>query len=143
MWLRGLLKQLADQGRSVLVSSHLLAEMALMADALVVVGRGRLIASGPVDDFVRGSAGNAVIASSPDADRLAGLLTQRGATVSRMGDGKLTVTGLLPDQVGDAAFDAGVRLHELSVKTATLEEAFLEATEHSEEFVAQRIERAE
>ena len=139
MWLRGLLKQLADQGRSVLVSSHLLAEMALMADALVVVGRGRLIASGPVDDFVRGSAGNAVIASSPDIERLAALLRERGATVSATSDGKLSITGVLAEEVGDVAFDAGVRLHELSVKSATLEEAFLEATEHSEEFVAQRV----
>jgi ABC-2 type transport system ATP-binding protein len=135
-WLRGLLQQLAGQGRAVLVSSHLLAEMALMADALVVIGRGRLIASGPVDDFVQRSTGNAVLVTSPDAERLAAVLREHGGVVTVVEPARLSVTGLPPEQVGDLAFAAGVRLHELSVKTATLEEAFLEATERSEEFVA-------
>ena len=81
-WLRGTLKHLAGQGRSVFVSSHLLAEMALMADALVVIGRGRLVASGPVEDFVRGSAGGSVIVRTPDLERLADLLRQRGEQFS-------------------------------------------------------------
>jgi ABC-2 type transport system ATP-binding protein len=135
-WLRGLLQQLAGQGRAVLVSSHLLAEMALMADALVVIGRGRLIASGPVDDFVQRSTGNAVMVTSPDAERLAAVLRERGGVVTVVAPRRLSVAALPPERVGDLAFEAGVPLHELSVKTATLEEAFLEATEHSEEFVA-------
>ena len=136
-WLRGTLKHLAGQGRSVFVSSHLLAEMALMADALVVIGRGRLVASGPVEDFVRGSADGSVIVRTPDLERLADLLRQRGGAVQPAADGTLVVTGLSPQIVGDLAYDAGIRLHELSPRTATLEEAFLAATEESEEFVAQ------
>ena len=136
-WLRGTLKHLAGQGRSVFVSSHLLAEMALMADALVVIGRGRLVASGPVDDFVRGSAGGSVVVRTPDHERLADLLRQRGGAVQPVNDGTLVVTGLSAQIVGDLAYDAGIRLHQLSPRTATLEEAFLAATEESEEFVAQ------
>ena len=141
-WLRGTLKQLAGQGRSVFVSSHLLAEMALMADALVVIGRGRLVASGPVEDFVRGSAGGSVVVRTPDHERLADLLRQRRGAVQPANDGTLVVTGLSAQVVGDLAHDAGIRLHELSPQTATLEEAFLAATEESEEFVAQADQSA-
>jgi ABC-2 type transport system ATP-binding protein len=139
-WLRNLLKELAGQGRSIFVSSHLLAEMALMADALVVVGRGRLIASGPVDDFVRGSTQGAMVVRTPEPDRLAGLLRARGAGVDMEGDGRMSVTGIAQPAIGDLAFEAGIRLHELSFKPATLEEAFLEATGQSEEFVAHGID---
>ena len=135
-WLRATLKELAGQGRSVLVSSHLLAEMALMADALVVIGRGRLLASGPVEDFVRQGTGGSVVVRTPDADRLAALLREHGGVVAPGQDTSLVITGLTSQTVGDLAFDAGIRLHELSTRTATLEEAFLAATEHTEEFVA-------
>ena len=135
-WLRGTLKELAGQGRSVFVSSHLLAEMALMADALVVIGRGRLLASGPVQDFVRHGASSSVVVRTPDADRLAALVRDHDGVVAPGQDNSLVITGLSAQSVGDLAFDAGIRLHELSARTATLEEAFLAATEHTEEFVA-------
>ncbi|RYU13504.1 ATP-binding cassette domain-containing protein [Nocardioides iriomotensis] len=135
-WIRELLRGFAAQGRSVFVSSHLLPEMALMADQLVVVGRGRLIASGPIQDFVRSSRRNAVLVRTPQATDLADVLRGRGATVEAVEPGALSVSGLDLETVGDVAFDAGIRLHELSPRTATLEEAFLEATEGAQEFEA-------
>lgn len=140
-WMRQLLKMLASEGRSVLVSSHLLSEMALMADELVVIGKGRLIASGPVGDFVRSSRANAVLVRTPQYAELTELLGRReGVTVSP-GEtvGQLTVTGMDATALGDLAFDNGFRLHELSNRVATLEEAFLEATAGSEEFLAHEV----
>jgi ABC-2 type transport system ATP-binding protein len=134
-WLRQLLKHLAGEGRSVFVSSHLLSEMALMADELVVIGRGRLIASGAVADFVR-QAGTAVLVRSPDAARLADLLRGREGVRVSGGAGELDVTGVTAEEIGDLAFENGIRLHELATRTATLEEAFLEATAGAEEFQA-------
>jgi ABC-2 type transport system ATP-binding protein len=137
LWMRLFLKSLAAEGRSVFVSSHLLSEMALMADHLVVIGKGRMIASGPVQEFVRGANGNAVIVRTPDATRLADLLVAQGAEVSASEPGVLSVQGMATQAIGDLAFDHGVRLHELSNRVATLEEAFLERTAGSEEFQAQ------
>jgi ABC-2 type transport system ATP-binding protein len=134
-WLRQLLKHLAGEGRSVFVSSHLLSEMALMADELVVIGRGRLIASGAVAEFVR-QAGTAVLVRSPEADRLAGLLRERAGVQVNGGPGELNLTGITAEEIGDLAFEHGIRLHELATRTATLEEAFLEATAGAEEFQA-------
>jgi len=134
-WLRGLLRHLAGQGRSVFVSSHLLAEMALLADRLVVIGRGRLLASGPVDDFVKSSRSNAIVLRSPDIERLGPVLGDRGAHLVGGADGAYVVTGMDREQIGDVAYEVGARLHELSSREATLEEAFLEATGMSEEFI--------
>ncbi len=138
-WMRLFLKSLAAEGRSIFVSSHLLSEMALMADHLVVIGKGRLIATGPVEEFVNSSSGNAVIVRTPDASTLADLLVGRGAQVVATEPGLLTVVGMTADAVGDLAFDHGVRLHELSHKVATLEEAFLERTAGAEEFQAHAV----
>jgi ABC-2 type transport system ATP-binding protein len=135
-WMRLFLKSLAAQGRSIFVSSHLLSEMALMADHLVVIGKGRLIATGPVEEFVSSAHANAVVVRTPDASVLADLLTAQGATVEAMEPGMLTISGLAAQAVGDLAFDHHVRLHELSNKVATLEEAFLERTAGAEEFQA-------
>jgi ABC-2 type transport system ATP-binding protein len=135
-WIRELLKGFAATGRSVFVSSHLLSEMALMADQLVVIGRGRLIASGPVEEFVRTSVRNAVVVRSPQAADLADVLRREGATVEALEPGVVSVVGLDAARVGDLAFDASIRLHELSNRVATLEEAFLEATHGTEEYVA-------
>jgi ABC-2 type transport system ATP-binding protein len=135
-WMRLFLKSLAAEGRSIFVSSHLLSEMALMADHLVVIGKGRLIATGPVRDFVSSSRGNAVIVRTPAATTFAELLAREGAQVTSTEPGVLTVAGMTADAVGDLAFDHGVRLHELSRKVATLEEAFLERTAGAEEFQA-------
>jgi ABC-2 type transport system ATP-binding protein len=124
------------QGRSVFVSSHLLSEMALLADDLVVIGRGRLISSGPVADFVKGARGSVVVVRSPDAARLAELLQGRDGVTVEAVDGGLQVGGVETAEIGDLAFDNGIRLHELTARLATLEEAFLEATAGSEEYLA-------
>lgn len=136
-WLRNLLKHLASQGRSVFVSSHLLQEMALLADELVVIGRGRMLANGPVHDFVSHSTLGSVTVSTPDLATLAPLLEASGAVLAPGVDGaadEVLVRGVTAEQIGDAAHAAGVRLHQLATREATLEEAFLEATGLSEEF---------
>jgi ABC-2 type transport system ATP-binding protein len=138
-WIRELLRGFAAAGRSVFVSSHLLSEMALMADQLVVIGRGRLIASGPVGDFVKSSRHNSVLVRSPQATDLAEALTERGATVEAVEPGLISVTGLDAAAVGDVAFDRSIRLHELAPRTATLEQAFLEATGGAQEFEAHQL----
>ena len=135
-WIRELLKGFAASGRSVFVSSHLLSEMALMADQLVVIGRGRLIASGPVEDFVRTSTRNAVVVRSPQAADLVDVLNRAGGTVEALEPGVVSVVGLDAARIGDLAFEASIRLPELSNRVATLEEAFLEATSDAEEYQA-------
>jgi ABC-2 type transport system ATP-binding protein len=138
-WMRLFLRSLAAEGRSIFVSSHLLSEMALMADHLVVIGKGRLIATGPVAEFVNSAQSGAVVVRTPDASVLAGLLTGQGAQVEATESGTLLVRGLAAPAVGDLAFDHGVRLHELSTQVATLEEAFLERTAGAEEFQASGV----
>ncbi len=138
-WMRVLLKGLAASGRSVFVSSHLLSEMALLADQLVVIGKGRLIASGPVGDFVRASSRSSVTVRSPQAGELAAILQRDGVEVSAPEAGLLSVTGLTAAQVGDLAFEHSIRVHELAERVATLEEAFLEATELAQEFEAHEV----
>ncbi|HET7690167.1 MAG TPA: ATP-binding cassette domain-containing protein [Nocardioidaceae bacterium] len=138
-WMRELLKGLAASGRSVFVSSHLLSEMALMADHLVVIGRGKLIARGPVQDFIKGASTNSVVVRSPQATELAELLQAKGVQVTATGPGLLDVVGLDAAAVGDLAFESSIRVHELSNHQATLEEAFLEATGFAEEFQAQQL----
>ena len=135
-WLRGFLQAYAASGRTVFVSSHLLAEMAQMADHLVVIGRGRLIADVATAEFVSRSSLNAVTVRSPQADRLAALLREHPAAVTAEPDGALTVTGMEPARIGELAFHAGIMLHELATRVATLEEAFLEATADSQEYQA-------
>ncbi len=132
-WLRSLLKHLAGEGRSVFVSSHLLQEMAVLADELVVIGRGRLVANGPVSDFVAASGLASVEVSSPDLGTLVPALEERGATVVGSGD-TITVSGLDAAAIGDVAHELGVRLHQLVTRQASLEEAFLSATGDDEEF---------
>ena len=135
-WLRNLLKTLAGQGRSIFVSSHLLSEMALMADSLVVIGRGSLIASGKMSDFISTSRRNAVVIRVDDSERMTRELRARQAAVVPEADGRLAVTGMEADAVGGLAHELGVRVFELSNRQATLEEAFLDATGASEEFRA-------
>jgi ABC-2 type transport system ATP-binding protein len=132
-WLRNLLKYLAGEGRSVFVSSHLLQEMAVLADELVVIGRGRLVANGPVADFLSASGLGTVELTSPDLAQLAPALEERGATITGSGE-SVMVTGLDAVAVGDLAHELGLRIHQLVTKQATLEEAFLSATGDDEEF---------
>jgi len=135
-WMRLLLKSLAAEGRTVFVSSHLLSEMALMADHLVVIGKGALIATGPVEEFVQSSTHNAVVVRTPDANTLAGLLAGPGVEVDVSEPGVLVVAGMEAQVIGDLAFENRIRIHELANRTATLEEAFLERTADAEEFHA-------
>jgi ABC-2 type transport system ATP-binding protein len=135
-WIRSLLRGLAAQGKTVFVSSHLMNEMALTAQHLIVIGRGRLIADTGVKEFIAGAEGDTVRVRSTDPDALAALLRPRAAEVSRDRDGALTVSGLSTDQVGRAAGAAGITLLELTERRASLEEAFIDMTSDAVEFRA-------
>lgn len=138
-WVRDVLTQLARQGKSVLVSSHLLAEMALMADELVVIGRGRLIEQGPVDQFIDRHATRWVRVRTPRPAEFARSLQQAGArSVAPHGQDGIEVHGLAIEQIGEMAARSGIVLHELSPQTASLEEAFLAATAQDQEFRTDR-----
>ena len=139
-WLRDLLKDLASQGRTVLVSSHLLAEVELMADELVVIGRGRLLAAGTVESFVSGFTHTSTLVSSPAIDDLlrAVMVAAPSATIDRQSEQAALVVGVDSERIGEIAAAAGVVLHQLVSRTATLEEAFFEATGASEEYVSHR-----
>jgi len=136
-WVRNLLTYLAGHGRTIFVSSHLLAEMALIADALVVIGRGRLIAACSVPEFIARFAGGFVSVRSPSAEALAGVLRRQGAAVETDGEGALHVTGIDAAAVGELAAANGVVLHELANCSASLEEAFLEVTRSDQEFAGE------
>ena len=134
LWIRNLLKSLAAEGRTVFLSSHLMSEMAITADRLVIIGRGRLIAETTVDAFLKGGAGNFVRIRSPQSDALAVLLQGRGAHVVRQGDDSLRVTGVTSDAVGEVARANGLMLQELSAQEASLEQVYMELTRDSVDF---------
>ncbi len=134
LWVRNLLKGLANEGRTVFVSSHLMSEMALTADHLVVIGRGRLISTGSVSDFITTNAGQYVRVRTPRVDELEGLLRAQGAQVTRDADGSLAVSNLSAEQIGVTCGNAGIFLYELSPQMASLEEAFMEMTRESVDY---------
>jgi len=136
LWVRTLLKRLAAEGRAVFVSSHLMSEMALTADHLVVIGRGRLIADQPVAAFVAQSSRAWVRVRTPQPDPLTTALVGAGAQVHLEADGSLVVNGLAAAAIGDLAAGLGIALHELAPQAASLEEAFMELTHESVEFRA-------
>ena len=127
LWIRNLLKSLAAEGRTVLLSSHLMTETALTADRLIIIGRGRLIAETTMADFLDGS-GSFVRVRSPDNDQLLALLRARGATAEAQPDDTLRITGATSDEVGTLARENGVTLLELSAHQATLEQRYMELT---------------
>ncbi len=135
-WMRNLLKQLAAEGRTVFVSSHLMSEMALTADHLIVIGRGRLIADVGVEEFIQGASKNVVRVRSPQAAALRDLLVGPDVTVGDVEPGLLEVGGLTAEQIGDLAAEHGLRLHELTPQQASLEEAFMELTRDDIEYHA-------
>jgi ABC-2 type transport system ATP-binding protein len=135
-WIRSLLRGLAAEGRTVFVSSHLMSEMALTAQHLIVIGRGRLIADTGVEAFIAAAAPDTVRVRSTDPDALAALLRSPDSEVSRDQDGALTVSGLSTDQVGRVAGAAGITLLELTPQQASLEEAFIDMTSDAVEFRA-------
>jgi ABC-2 type transport system ATP-binding protein len=128
LWIRNLLKSLAAEGRTVFLSSHLMSEMSLTADQLIVIGRGRLIAQTTVADFLGGGTGGSVRARSPQAAALAVLLQAHGATVARQDGDTLTITGTTSDAVGELARANGFTLLELTAQQASLEDRYMELT---------------
>ena len=129
-WMRQLLQGLAQRGRTILVSSHLLSEMELLADDLVIIAAGKLIAQGPVSEIVGGMATSTVVrARTPNAEALVKALQEAGGQVTANGDGALRITGLEAPVVGAAALRAGVELHELVTERPDLEQVFFQLTE--------------
>jgi ABC-2 type transport system ATP-binding protein len=133
-WLRQFLEDYADKGNAVFVSSHLLSEVSLMADDLVVIGKGKLITSGTVNDFINGAKGGGVFVRSSKLAVLEKALRQK-FEVEKL-DGGLKVTGAKTDDIGKLAFEAGAPILELASQTVSLEDAFLELTAGSEEYKA-------
>jgi ABC-2 type transport system ATP-binding protein len=136
LWIRNLLKGLAAEGRTVFVSSHLMSEMALTAEHLIVVGRGRLIADTSVEEFTRSASRNVVLVRSPHASRLRELLLGPDVTVESPEPGTLSVVGLESDRIGTLAAENNLTLFELAPQHASLEEAFMELTRDAVEYHA-------
>jgi ABC-2 type transport system ATP-binding protein len=128
LWVRTLLKTLAGQGRTVLVSSHLMSEMALTADRLVIIGRGRLLADTSVGELIARVGVGRVLVRSPHATDLRDLLVGQGATVTSTEPGVLEVDGLGAGTIADLAVDRGLAVHELTPQRASLEQAYMELT---------------
>jgi ABC-2 type transport system ATP-binding protein len=137
-WIRNLMKGLASEGRTVLVSSHLMNEMAITADHLIVIGRGRLLADCSMAEFIDRHSMSQVLARTPDSVRLAGVVAATGAQVVRSGTDMLTVTSLSAAHIAELAASAGIVIHELTPQRASLEQAFLEMTADSLEYAAPR-----
>jgi ABC-2 type transport system ATP-binding protein len=135
-WIRSLLRGLAAEGRTVFVSSHLMSEMAMTAQHLIVIGRGRLIADAGTEELIAQAAPGVVRVRSTDPEALAALLRSRDVAVSEDGDGALAVAGVSTDQVGRLAGAAGITLLELTAQQASLEEAFVDMTRDAVEFRA-------
>lgn len=135
-WTRALLRDLAEEGRTVFASSHLLSEMALTVDDLVVIGRGRLIAAQPVREFIAAYTRSEVVVRTSDAEALLTGLGAEGATARREGPDTVVVDGLDADRVGEVAARAGVRVRELHTRESSLEEAFLAATAEAGQYSA-------
>ena len=135
-WVRTLLRSLAAEGRTVLLSSHLMSEMAVTADRLIIIGRGRLIAQTTVEDLLSTGSGGFVRVRSPQASALAALLTAQGATVTRHAEQALAITGATSDAIGELAKANGLTLTELSAHQATLEERYMELTRDAADYQA-------
>ena len=135
--MRTLLRQLADEGRTVFVSSHLMSEMAQTATRLVVLGRGRLIADSTVEQFVAQTTVSSVTVRTPSTRELRERLLGPDVSVSTAGDGQLQVAGLSAEQIGTIAWHANLPLHELTTVRASLEDAFMQVTQDSVEYAAQ------
>ncbi|MER5451353.1 ATP-binding cassette domain-containing protein [Streptomyces sp. NPDC002766] len=136
LWIRNLMKSLAAEGRAVFVSSHLMNEMAVTADHLIVIGRGRLVADCSTEEFIERSTERSVLVRTPDGQQLAELLTRQGATVTRTDDGDLDVTGIEAPRIAELAAAEKLVLHELSTRRGSLEEAFMELTKDAVEYDA-------
>ncbi len=136
VWVRRLVRSLAAEGRTVLLSSHLMSEMALTADHLLVLGRGRLVADLPLEQLIARSAAAGVLLRTPQAAAFAGVLCARGGRVEVTSHDTLLISGLTLEAVADLAADARVPVRELAARQITLEDAFLELTEPDAEYRA-------
>jgi ABC-2 type transport system ATP-binding protein len=135
-WLRGLLRDLASQGRCVLVSSHLMSEMQATADHLVVIGQGRLVADTDTQTFIERAATGHVTVRSPHSGALASLLIDHGGHVIPGNDDVLHVHGITADAIGDLAYRRGIAVHEITPHMASLEEAFMRLTADTTSYTA-------
>ncbi|OOC53861.1 MULTISPECIES: ABC transporter ATP-binding protein [Nocardiopsis] len=140
-WIRDLMRSLAEEGRTVFVSSHLMSEMQLTADHLVVIGRGRLITDAPLAEVLGNSAWTAVLVRAPHPEDLVTALEGEGAKVELPGPGELVVTGVPIERVGELAHRTGVALHELSTRDASLEQAYRELTADSVQYTTESRNR--
>jgi ABC-2 type transport system ATP-binding protein len=140
-WVRNLLRDLASEGRTVLVSSHLINEMALTAERLVVIGRGTLIADTSVDEFVARHQADAVRIVTPTPQRFAAVLSRVGARPSVDRDGVIVASGLSSADIGELAADQELTLHELTPLRASLEDVFMELTSTSTEYRSHTVDK--
>jgi ABC-2 type transport system ATP-binding protein len=136
VWIRTLLRSLAAEGRTVFVSSHLMAEMALTADHVIVIGRGRLLAEASIDELIQGSSQNFVRVRSLHDGQLATLVREKGGSSRPAADGSIAVTGISAAAIGDLAGANGIYLHELSPQEVSLEEVYMQLTHDSVEYRA-------
>jgi ABC-2 type transport system ATP-binding protein len=127
-WIRELLRGLAAEGRTVFVSSHLMSEMALTADHLIVVGGGRVLADVSMSDFVSNASAGSVLVRAPQAQRLRGIIGAEGVTITSTSTTELEVSGRSAASIGEIAAAAGLVLHELATRAPSLEQAFMELT---------------
>jgi ABC-2 type transport system ATP-binding protein len=135
VWIRNLMKHLAGEGRTVFVSSHLMNEMAVTAEHLIVIGRGKLVADCSTEEFIERSTDQTVVVHSPDAAKLAEAIAAEGGTATADGDeGMMTVAGMAARRVGELAARDGLVLYELTTKRGSLEQAFMELTRDSVEY---------
>jgi ABC-2 type transport system ATP-binding protein len=143
LWVRQLLRSLADEGRTVFVSSHLMSEMAMIASRLVVVGRGRLIADTTVEGFIARAGAASVTVRSPEASRLAALVAAPDVTIASSERDVLQISGRTTEQIGTTAWRAGLPVFELTATTASLEEAFMQLTSDAVEYRTNKSAAAE
>jgi ABC-2 type transport system ATP-binding protein len=133
-WIRHLLKDLASEGRTVFVSSHLMSEMSMTAEHLIVIGRGRVIADTTTEEFLQQASGNVVIVRSPQVEELRSHVVGADVTVIALEPGLIEVHGLTAQQIGEAAARHRIVLHELTPQQVSLEEAFMDLTRDDVEF---------
>jgi ABC-2 type transport system ATP-binding protein len=140
-WIREFFRALANEGRTVFVSSHLMNEMAVSADDIIVIGRGRFITSGSVNDLTKNAQGTVLVRAS-DHDKLIAEMTARRGVVAEANDEGITIAGLTSDQVGQLAFDAGITIFELTPQRASLEEVFMDLTAGAVEYGSKKTDPA-
>ncbi|HUZ41427.1 MAG TPA: ATP-binding cassette domain-containing protein [Acidimicrobiales bacterium] len=140
-WIREFFRALANEGRTVFVSSHLMSEMAVSVDEIIVIGRGRFITSGSVNDLTK-NVGGTVLARASDLDKLSALVTSHHGVVHDANDEGITISGLTSDEVGRLAFDAGIAIFELTPQRASLEEVFMDLTADAVEYGSKKTDPA-